>query len=127
MIQIGTQLTVIDNSGARKVTCIKIISSKKKYAFIGEIIYVSVKSLRAKRRIFSKVQPGDLYKALVVKTKLKTINKFNNSLYLFKNSVILINKQNKLIGTRIFESIPNKLRYTKYLRILSLAAGLIKY
>lgn len=126
MIQVGTILNVIDNSGAKKVSCIKISKGyKKRYAKIGDIVVVSVKSIRKKRKRFVKANKGEIYKALVVKT-LKFKNSFSNySIRFFENSVVLLNKKNKLVGTRIFGSLPNFLRKTKYMRLLSLCSGFI--
>ena len=127
MIQGGTILNVIDNSGARKVCCIKVISGyRRRYAFVGDVIMVSVKSLRTKRKSTSKTKKGEIYKALIVRTKslTKKITK-GESIQSFENSVILLSKQNKFIGTRIFGSLPVTFRYTKYLRILTLSNGLI--
>jgi large subunit ribosomal protein L14 len=75
MIQNGTFLNVIDNSGAKQVYCIKILTGyKKRYAGIGDIIVVSVKSLRLKRRVTSKLKKGDVMKALIVRTKTSSIS-----------------------------------------------------
>jgi large subunit ribosomal protein L14 len=126
MIQSGTVLNVIDNSGARKVCCIKVMSGyRRRYAFIGDLIMVSVKSLRTKRKSTSKTKKGEIYKALVVRTKHNIKKTSGEKISFFENSVILLSKQNKFIGTRIFGSLPVSFRYTKYLRILSLSNGLI--
>jgi len=98
---------------------------KRRYAFIGNLILVSVKSIRSKRRLSSKTKKGEIFKALVVKTKTKLNKKSGDSIGFFENSVVLLNKQNKLIGTRVFGSVPKTLRYTKFLRIASLSAGLV--
>jgi large subunit ribosomal protein L14 len=127
MIQNGTYLNVQDNSGARSVMCIKVLKGyKSRYAYIGDLILVSVKKLRTKRRSLSKVKKGELFKALIVRTKTK-FNTYNNGNFnsFLENSVILINKQNKLIGTRIFGLVSKKLRYSKFFRIISLSSGTI--
>jgi large subunit ribosomal protein L14 len=83
MIQKGTFLKVIDNSGAKNVCCIRIVSNQKyRYAYTGDILLVSVKNLRAKRRFASKVKKGQLIRALVVRTKKKTLI-FQEIIYLF--------------------------------------------
>jgi len=125
MIQKGSQLNVIDNSGARFVCCIHIPNGyRRRYARVGDIIVVSVKRLRNKRKLFSKVKKGDVLKALIVKTKI-VLNSYSLENVSFKeNSVVILNKQNKLIGTRLFGFIPSSLRYSKYLKLISLAAGL---
>jgi len=109
------------------VCCIHIIKGyRKRYAFSGDLIIVSVKSLRSKRRLFSRIKKGEVVKALIIRTKRNLISYSSDSLEFFENSVILLNAQNKLIGTRIFGAIPKSFRNTKYLRIMSLASGFIK-
>ena len=126
MIQIGSYLNVVDNSGAKKVACIRINAScKKKYAFLGEDILVSVKSLRSKRKVFSKVKKGEILKALIIRTKKENKNFLSNSFSFLQNSVILLNRQNKLIGTRIFGAVLKKFRFSKYMRIISLSSGVL--
>jgi large subunit ribosomal protein L14 len=126
MIQIGTFFNVIDNSGARKVCCIKILKNyKKRYAFLGDVILISIKSIRTKRKITSKVKKGEIYKAIIIRTINGTKKQASGYLTFFENSVILLNKKNKFLGTRIFGSVPSFFRRTKYLRLLSLASGSI--
>lgn len=126
MIQKGTYLNIIDNSGAKKGVCIHIYSGyKSRYAFTGSIILVSIKNLRNKRRISSKIKKGEIYKALVVRIK-KSVQKFSGDTYqFFDNAIVLLNKQNKFIGTKIFGSIPKNFRYSKFLKIVSLSSGLV--
>jgi large subunit ribosomal protein L14 len=127
MIQSGTYLNVIDNSGAKDVCCIKVSKGyRRRYASIGDIITVSIKNIRKKKKLTSKVQKGDVTKALVVRTRSSTTSKLNERSKFFENSAVLITKQNKLIGTRIFGAVPKSFKYTKFLRIASLCAGLIK-
>lgn len=124
MIQKGTFLKVIDNSGAKMVCCVRILSNKRyRYAYIGDILLVSVKKLRAKRRFASKVKKGQLMQALIVRTKKKSFYLSRDDLSFFENSVILLKKNNKLVGTRIFGLLPRSLRYSQYARLLSLSAG----
>jgi large subunit ribosomal protein L14 len=126
MIQKNSYLSVIDNSGAKKVACINIyLGYKKRYAHIGEVILVSVKSLRSKRRKTSKVKKGEVIKALILRTKI------NNSLYsgdtftFFENSVLILNKKNKILGTRLFGVIPKLFRQTRFLKICSVSLGIV--
>ena len=124
MIQKGTYLKVIDNSGAKIVYCIRIISNLKyRYAYTGDILLVSVKELRVKRRFASKVKKGELVRALIVRTKKSSPYFSGDNLSFFENAVILLNKKDKLIGTRIFGLLPRSLRYTQYMRLLALCVG----
>jgi len=118
MIQKGSVLTVIDNSGANKVCCIQVFSGyRKRYGFIGDSLVVSIKSLRAKRRESSKLKKGDVVKALIVRTKkVKKSFGFQSTIF-FENSVILLSRQNKFLGTRVFGLVPSSLRYGKYLKV----------
>jgi len=125
MIQAGTFLNVIDNSGAKNVSCIKVLSGyRRRYAKIGDLIVVSVKNLRAKRRSTSKIKKGEISKAVVVRTKSTTKSYSGEQINFFENSVVLLNNQKKPIATRIFGSLPKTFRYTKYLRLVSLSSGL---
>ena len=126
MILIGSYLNVIDNSGAKKVACIKIDTScKKRYAFSGDTILVTVKSLRSKRRVFSKVKKGELFNALIIRTKNHKKDFFNNKFSFLQNSVVLLTRQKKLIGTRIFGGVPKFFRFTKYMKLMSLSSGVL--
>ena len=126
MIQSGTVLNVIDNSGAKEVRCIKVLAGyKRRYAKVGDLIVVSVIALRTKRRLTSKIKKGEVLKALVVKTKTPLKTFYGESLNFFENSAVLLNNQSKPIGSRIFGALPQKFRYTKHLRLASLSVGLI--
>lgn len=125
MIQVGSFLNVADNSGAKKVLCIKQLSgSKKRYGYVGDIILVSIKSIRSKRRAFSKVKKGEILKAIIIRTKHKLYDKFKNNIFYFQNSVVLMTRQNKAVGTRVFGSLPRMFRFTKYNKLISLSKGL---
>lgn len=128
MIQAGSYLRVIDNCGAQEAYCIKVSKGyRRRYAHIGDVITVSVKSIRRSRRTTARIKKGDVLKALVVRTKAITLRKnFNEQMRFPKNDIILVNKQNKLIGTRIFGGMPINIRYTRYLRLTSLSAGILK-
>lgn len=125
MIQHGSIFKVVDNSGAKIAYCIKVSSGyKRRYALMGDIITVSIKGLRLKRRAFSKIKKGEIYKAIVIRTKSIKKN-FNGDFFsYFENSVVLLNKKNKFIGTRVFGSISKYFRHTKYLKLISLSSGL---
>ena len=125
MIQNGTFLRVIDNSGSRIAACFKIIKGKKKrYAKMGDLILVSIKKLRSKRRLTSKTKKGEIYTALIVRTNSIKKHFCGNDVNFFENSIILINKKNKFVGTRIFGSVPKFFRFTKFLKIISISSGI---
>ena len=124
MIQVGTELKIVDNSGAKKAYCIKVLStsSNNKIAKVGSFILVVIKALRKqKSKSKSKVKKGEIVKALVIRTK--NFNK--NNIYFFENAVVLYSKQMKLIGTRIFGPILKSFRYTKHLRITLISKKLV--
>ena len=118
MIQMQTVLDVADNSGAKKLMCIKVLGgSKRKYASIGDIIVVSVKEAIPG----SKVKKGDVMKAVVVRTA-KEIPRPDGSYIRFdQNSAVLINAQKEPIGTRIFGPVARELRARRFMKIISLA------
>ncbi|MBW2039362.1 MAG: 50S ribosomal protein L14 [Deltaproteobacteria bacterium] len=118
MIQMRTVLDVADNSGARKVGCIKVLgSSKRKYASLGDIIVVSVKDAVPN----SKIKKGDVVRAVVVRTR-KGVRRPDGSYIKFDdNSAVLINQLNEPIGTRIFGPVARELRAKRFMKIISLA------
>jgi len=126
MIQVGSFLNIIDNSGAKTAFCIRVITGyKAKYAYIGDTILVSVKRLRKKRRDISKVSKGKIYKALILRTKVPYKKANGNSFKFLENAAILMTQQNKLVATRILGLINKEFRYTKYSRLLILASGVV--
>lgn len=126
MIQTNSMLKVIDNSGAKSAICIKVNKGfKKRYAFCGELITVSVKTLRTKRRSTVNVKKGEICKALLVRTKIKKYSTSGESFNFLENSVILLNRQQKFLFTRIFGILPLFIRYTKFMRILSMSSGIV--
>ncbi len=118
MIQMQTNLEVADNSGARRVMCIKVIGgSKRKYAGVGDIIVVSIKEAIPRGR----VKKGDVMKAVVVRTA-KDIHRMDGSVIRFdKNAAVIINNQKEPVGTRIFGPVPRELRNKGHMKIISLA------
>ena len=118
MIQTRTVLDVADNSGARKVQCIKVLGgSKRRYASIGDIIVVSVKEAIPN----AKVKKGDVMKAVVVRTA-KEIGRLDGSYIRFdNNSAVLIDNQKEPVGTRIFGPVARELRAKRFMKIISLA------
>jgi large subunit ribosomal protein L14 len=117
MIQMQSELSVADNSGARRVMCIKVLGgSKRRYAGIGDIIKVSIKEASPR----GKVKKGDVASALIVRTK-KGVRRPDGSLIRFdSNACVLLNAQQQPIGTRIFGPITRELR-EKFMKIISLA------
>ena len=118
MIQFRTVLDVADNSGAKKVQCIKVLGgSRRRYARIGDIIVVTVRETDSR----SAVKKGEVKKAVVVRTR-KEIRRPNGTYIKFDvNSAVLINDNREPLGTRIFGPIARELRAKKFMRILSLA------
>ena len=118
MIQAETNLDVADNSGARRVQCIKVLGgSKRRYASVGDVIVVSVKEAIPRGR----VKKGDVTKAVVVRTS-KDIRRPDGSAIRFdRNAAVLINAQGEPIGTRIFGPVTRELRSKRYMKIISLA------
>ncbi|MEX0950914.1 MAG: 50S ribosomal protein L14 [Gammaproteobacteria bacterium] len=118
MIQMQTVLNAADNSGARSLMCVKVLGgSKRRYANIGDVIKVSVKEAIPR----GKVKKGELYNAVVVRTR-KGVRRQDGSLIRFDtNAVVLLNSQLQPIGTRIFGPVTRELRNEKFMRIVSLA------
>lgn len=129
MIQQQTILKVADNSGAKTVQCIKVLGGyKKKYAKLGDIIVVSVKQLRNRSKLTSKVKKGDVYRALIIRTNIKQLKKDGSYNFLNKklgNAVILINKKGNPIATRVTEPIPITLKKKQFMKFISISPGLI--
>lgn len=118
MIQMQTQLDVADNSGARRVQCIKVLGgSKRRYARIGDLIKVSIKEAIPR----GKVKKGDVYTAVVVRTR-KGVRRSDGSLIRFDgNAAVILNANNQPIGTRIFGPVTRELRSENFMKIISLA------
>jgi large subunit ribosomal protein L14 len=118
MIQMQTNLDVADNSGARRVQCIKVLGgSMRRFATIGDIIIVSVKEAIPRGR----VKKGQVMKAVVVRTA-KGVRRPDGSLIRFdRNAAVLINNSKEPIGTRIFGPVPRELRAKQHMKIISLA------
>jgi len=118
MIQQESHLEVADNSGARRVMCIKVLGgSKRRFASVGDIIVVSIKEAIPRGR----VKKGDVHKAVIVRTA-KEIRRADGSAIRFdRNAAVLINKDGEPIGTRIFGPVTRELRAKKFMKIVSLA------
>lgn len=118
MIQMQTMLDAADNSGARRLMCVKVLGgSKRRYARIGDVIKVSIKEAIPR----GKVKKGDVYNAVVVRTR-KGVRRNDGSLIRFDgNAAVLLNAQLQPIGTRIFGPVTRELRGEKFMKIVSLA------
>ena len=118
MIQVGTTLTISDNSGAKKVQCIKVLGgAKRKYASVGDVIVVSVKEAIPRGR----VKKGDIHRAVIVRTAKEIHRNDGSSIKFDNNAAVLITNQNEPIGTRIFGPVTRELRLKKFMKIISLA------
>jgi len=118
MIQTESVLDVADNSGAKRVRCIKVLGgSKRKYASVGDVIVVSVKDAAPN----GKVKKGQVSRAVIVRTKKEIRRRDGTYIRFDKNSAVLIDKDNEPIGTRIFGPVARELRARRFMRIVSLA------
>ena len=118
MIQMQTNLDVADNSGARKIQCIKVLGgSKRRFASIGDIIIVSVKDAIPR----GKVKKGEVLKAIIVRTKKEFKRVDGTTIRFDKNAAVLLDKQEEPIATRIFGPVTRELRTKKFMKIISLA------
>ena len=118
MIQVQTKMTVADNSGAKKVSCIRVLGgTRRRYAGVGDIVIVAVKEALP----HSKVKKGDVMRAVVVRTVKETRRPDGSYIKFDDNSAVLINPQGDPIGTRIFGPVARELRGRKFMKIVSLA------
>jgi len=118
MIQTETMLDIADNSGARKVQCIKVLGgSKRKTASVGDTIVVSVKEAIPRGR----VKKGEIHRAVIVRTAKEIRRQDGSAIRFDKNAAVLISKENEPIGTRIFGPVTRELRDRQYMKIISLA------
>ncbi|AFP84014.1 50S ribosomal protein L14 [Candidatus Carsonella ruddii] len=122
MIQEQTLLKIIDNSGARVAKCIKILKgSKKIYAKIGDLIKVVVKN----SNINSKIKKGQIFKAIIVRTKFPFKRNDGTSLSFNDNAIILLNNQNQMIGTRVFGVLAKEIKNVYFNKLISLSNELV--
>jgi large subunit ribosomal protein L14 len=118
MIQVQTNLDVADNSGARRVMCIKVLGgSKRRTAAVGDLIVCSVKEAIPRGR----VKKGDVVRAIVVRTAKDIKRKDGSTIRFDKSAAVIVNKQAEPIGTRIFGPVPRELRAKNHMKIISLA------
>ena len=118
MIQMSTELDVADNSGARRVMCIKVLGgSKRKTASVGDVIVVSVKDAIPR----GKVKKGDVHQAVIVRTAFPVRRADGSAIRFDRNAAVLMTPQNESVGTRIFGPVPRELRAKNHMKIISLA------
>ncbi|MBT5494836.1 MAG: 50S ribosomal protein L14 [Alphaproteobacteria bacterium] len=122
MIQMQTNLDVADNSGARRVQCIKVLGgSKRMVAGVGDVIVVSVKEAIPRGR----VKKGDIHRAVIVRTAKEISRQDGTSIRFDRNAAVLIDRNNEPIGTRIFGPVTRELRARQFMKIVSLAPEVI--
>ncbi len=118
MIQLRSMLEVADNSGAKRVQCVKVLGgSQRRYAGLGDIVVVSVKEALPD----SNIKKGSVTKAVVVRTRKATRRPDGSYIRFDQNAVVLINPQGEPVGTRIFGPVARELRWKEYMKIISLA------
>ena len=118
MIQAESNLEVADNSGARRVQCIRVLGgSRRRWASIGDIIVVAVKEAIPRGR----VKKGDVHQAVIVRTSKEITRADGSAIRFDKNAAVLINRQGEPIGTRIFGPVTRELRARRFMKIISLA------
>jgi large subunit ribosomal protein L14 len=118
MIQVMSRLQVADNSGAKKVQCIRVLGgSHRKYARLGDIVVVSIKEAIPE----SNIKKGSVTKAVVVRTKKEARRSDGSYIRFDQNAVVILNPQGEPVGTRIFGPVARELRWKNYMKIISLA------
>ena len=118
MIQVESTLQVADNSGAKKVACIKVLGgSHRRYASVGDIVVVSIKEAIP----HSKVKKGDVMKAVIVRTAKEVKREDGTSIRFDRNAAVILNNQGEPVGTRIFGPVVRELRAKNFMKIISLA------
>jgi len=118
VIQAETNLGVADNSGARRVQCIKVLGgAKRRYAWVGDVIVVSVKEAIPRGR----VKKGDIHRAVIVRTAQELRRSDGTAIRFDSNAAVLIDRENEPIGTRIFGPVTRELRAKRFMKIISLA------
>ena len=122
MIQMTSVLDVADNSGAKKVFCIKVLGgSRRRYAGIGDVVIVSIREAIPG----AKVKKGEVSRAVIVRTRRELARSDGSYIKFDGNSAVLINKENEPIGTRIFGPVARELRAKRYMKIISLAPDVL--
>ena len=118
MIQMQSNLLVADNSGAKKIQCIKVLGgSKRRFASVGDVIVITVKDAIPR----GKVKKGEIHKAVIVRAAKEVYRSDGSSIRFDRNAAVLINNNGEPLGTRIFGPVTRELRARKYMKIISLA------
>ena len=124
MIQMQSNLFVADNSGAKKIQCIKVLGgSKRRFASIGDIIVVSIKDAIPR----AKVKKGEVFKAVIVRTSKEFTRNDGSTIRFDKNAAVLLDKQEEPVATRIFGPVTRELRTKKFMKIISLAPEVLSW
>jgi large subunit ribosomal protein L14 len=126
MIQTESVLTIVDNSGAKNAKCVYVLPGfKRRYAYIGDTIVAVIKSIKSKKKSISKVKKGELSHIVIIRTKFKKRIKDGSTLNFNINAGVLVNKQNKLLASRIIGPVTKSLKNSKHMKIASLSSGFI--
>lgn len=124
MIQAQTIFRVSDNSGAKKVKCIKVLGGfKRKVASVGDLIVVSIRRVKQHKKKKIKVKEGEVCYGLIIRTRARFQRKNFSSFSCQENSLVLLNQAKKPLGTRVLGPIPKQFRSSKFMRIVSLSSG----
>lgn len=122
MIQVETELDVADNSGAKRVSCIKVLGgSRRRYARLGDVIVVSIKEAIPT----AKVKKGEVARAVVVRTRREYQRADGTYIKFDTNSAVIVNKDNEPVGTRIFGPVARELRHKRFMKIIALAPEVV--
>jgi large subunit ribosomal protein L14 len=126
MIQTQSILIITDNSGAKTVKCIKVLGGfQRRYSYVGNTIVIAVQKLKKKKKYRSKVKKGEVLRAVITRTKSKKKRDDGLTFQFDINSGVLINKQNKPVGTRIFGPVIKEMKNKKFMKLASLSSGFV--
>jgi large subunit ribosomal protein L14 len=126
MVQAQTILRVCDNSGAKRVKCIKVLGGfKRRYAMVGDLIVVSIRGVKQHKKKKVKIKEGDVVFALVVRTKSVFLRRNFSKFSCLENSVVLVTNKKKPIASRVLGPIPREIRHSKFMKVASLSSGFI--
>ena len=124
MIQSQTSLRVSDNSGAKRVKCIKVLGGfKRKFANVGDLIVVSIRKVKQHKRKKIKVKEGEVTHAVIIRVKSKSSRLNSSNVKCQENAVVLISNKTKPVATRVLGPVPRELRHSKFMKVASLSSG----